>query len=100
MLTNYGFRHPFQVCGLDCLLSLRPARTDSTRPLLREFRSGLPRCLSSRGFPEFEQFYQGAELTYSKATQLCTVRILANRRTPQLKSAALTKHELEAQKLN
>lgn len=33
MLTNYGFRHPFRVCGLDCLLSLRPARTVSTRSL-------------------------------------------------------------------
>lgn len=97
MLTSYGFRHPFQVCGLDCLLSLRPARTVSTRPLIREFRSGLPRHQSGRGFPEFEQFYQGAESTYSKATQFSTVRILANRRTVLLKSAALTKHELEAQ---
>jgi len=34
----------------------------------RELRSGLPRCENSRGFPEFEQFYQGAELTYPKAT--------------------------------
>ena len=34
----------------------------------RELRSGLPRRLGSRGFPEFEQFYQGAELTYPKAT--------------------------------
>ncbi len=31
MLTNYDFRRPFRVCGLDCLLSLRPARTVSTR---------------------------------------------------------------------
>ena len=35
----------------------------------RELRSGLPRCFRSRGFPEFEQFYQGTELTYPKATQ-------------------------------
>ena len=63
----------------------------------RELRSGLPRCQGNRGFPEFEQFYQGAESTYSKATQFRTVRILANRRTVRLKSAALTKHELEAQ---
>ena len=35
----------------------------------RELRSGLPRCQGNRGFPEFEQFYQGAELTYPKATQ-------------------------------
>ena len=33
MLTIYDFRRPFQVCGLDCLLSLRPARTVSTRSL-------------------------------------------------------------------
>lgn len=61
MLTNYDFRRPFQVCGLDCLLSLRPARTVSTRSLQRELRSGLPRCQGNRGFPEFEQFYQGTE---------------------------------------
>ncbi|MFO0202003.1 MAG: hypothetical protein ACK528_02625, partial [Alphaproteobacteria bacterium] len=34
----------------------------------RELRSGFPRCQGNRGFPEFEQFYQGAELTYPKAT--------------------------------
>jgi len=66
---HYGFRHPFRVCGLDCLLSLRPARTVSTRSLWRELRSGLPRCFRNRGFPEFEQFYQRAEQTYPKATQ-------------------------------
>jgi len=33
MLTNYGFRRPFRVCGLDCLLSLQPVRTVSTRSL-------------------------------------------------------------------
>ena len=45
MLTSYGFRRPFRVCGLDCLLSLRPARTVSTRSLSLELRSGLPRPL-------------------------------------------------------
>ncbi|CAN0627406.1 protein of unknown function [Burkholderia multivorans] len=34
----------------------------------RELRSGLPRCQGNRGFPEFEQFYRGAERTCSKAT--------------------------------
>jgi len=37
MLTSYGFRRPFRVCGLDCLLSLRPARSVSTRSLEESF---------------------------------------------------------------
>lgn len=34
----------------------------------RELRSGLPRRRGNRGFPEFEQFYHGAEQTYPQAT--------------------------------
>ena len=83
MLTSYGFRHPFRVCGLDCLLSLRPARTVSTRSLLRELRSGLPRRQGGRGFPEFEQFYQEAESTCFRATRFCTIRTLTGLRTAQ-----------------
>ena len=90
MLTSYGFRHPFRVCGLDCLLSLRPARTVSTRSLLRELRSGLPRCQSNRGFPEFEQFYKEAELTYPKATQSMFPVLFMSLRRTFVKSAALT----------
>lgn len=60
MRTSYGFRHPFQVCGLDCLLSLRPARTVSTRPLKLRVSLGIA-TPQGRGFPEFEQFYRGAE---------------------------------------
>ena len=83
MLTSYGFRHPFRVCGLDCLLSLRPARTVSTRSLLRELRSGLPRRQGGRGFPEFEQFYLEAESTCFRATRFCTIRTLTGLRTAQ-----------------
>ena len=61
----------------------------------RELRSGLPRCFRNRGFPEFEQFYQGAELTYSRATHL-NITIATCFRQYSVKSAALTKHELEA----
>ena len=35
MLTSYGFRRPFRVCGLDCLFSLRVRRTVSTPFRLR-----------------------------------------------------------------
>jgi hypothetical protein len=53
----------------------------------------------ARGFPEFEQFYLRAELTYSKATLVAISVLTSSLRRTLAKSAALTKHELEALKL-
>ena len=51
MLTNYGFRRPFRVCGLDCLLSLRPVRTVSTRSLLTRASLGIATMIAHQRFP-------------------------------------------------
>jgi hypothetical protein len=51
MLTSYGFHRPFRVCGLDCLLSLRPARSVSTRSLQESFARDCHAAEAAEGSP-------------------------------------------------
>lgn len=51
----------------------------------------------ARGFPEFEQFYRKAESTYFRATHAMSNHSVRRLRSASFKSAALTRHELEAQ---
>lgn len=59
MLTNYDFRRPFRVCGLDCLFSLRVRRTVSTPFRLRRTWLGISLSRRDLAFPEFDEFYLG-----------------------------------------
>lgn len=102
---HYGFRHPFRVCGLDCLLSLRPARTVSTRSLFESFARDrhaaavTPTTTAAEVSPNLSSSTgRQSELTPRQPNR--RVRTLASRRTRPAKSAALTRHELEALKLN
>ncbi|MBB5190816.1 hypothetical protein HNQ50_001539 [Silvimonas terrae] len=52
--------------------------------------------IDTRGFPEFEQFYQRAELTCPKATHTTSSIPCRLQERRFVKSAALTRHELEA----
>lgn len=97
MLTSYGFRHPFRVCGLDCLLSLRPARTVSTRSLGESFARDCHAARAAEVSPNLSSSTKGqSQLTPRQPIR--AVRTLASCRTALAKSAALTKHELEARK--
>jgi hypothetical protein len=58
MLTDYGFRRPFPVCGLDFPIALRARRQVSTPSSIMRLGSGLPyQPLADLDFPEFDEFY-------------------------------------------
>lgn len=100
---HYGFRHPFRVCGLDCLLSLRPARTVSTRSLCESFARDRHAAASIATTAEVSPNLSSSTRRQSELTPRQPnrrVRTPASRRTQPAKSAALTRHELEALKLN
>jgi hypothetical protein len=59
MLTNYAFRRPFRVCGLDFLFTSRDVSAVKSLhlPALLSAWLGIT-ILLSLGFPEFNRFYQ------------------------------------------
>ena len=71
MLVPLQFSLPLSGLWSGLSLTFRLARTVSTPSLITQ---GLARDYHalSRGFPEFERFYQGTELTYPKATHMFT----------------------------
>ena len=94
-LPNMAFATPFGfgVWTVSCLYDLP---VQSLHVLLCPGASLGIATPSGRGFPEFEQFYLGAESTYPQATHpesSVPVQALGGF---SFKSAALTKHELEA----
>jgi len=78
MLTGYGFRRPFRVCGLDYTFPLQAGRLVSTpspsRGLARDWQVRKDR---TGAFPEFDQFYLQPESTWPQATHISdSVRFL------------------------
>ena len=95
----YSFRCLFPVCSLDCLLSLRPTRTVSTPSNLHIaswLGSGLPRCKQHR-LPRIWVVLHVGRVNLPTCNPIAVNHCLRFR-LPAFKSAALTKHELEARK--